>query len=180
MPMPRTFLALLLILPISALAGLINKHGESLPDRADRKAIGDFGAQMVFVPDEQSLFKVWDTPAATVDVPTVDKVSPGDQLNAFIVFGGCKTDKVGHCDVTVRFRVLQPNGKVFVHTPPMEVWQFKKAPAGRTLELGAQYLKVALEPADMTGRYTVVADIKDHVSGASLNLSAPFTAVRSK
>jgi hypothetical protein len=180
MTMPRTLLALLLTLPISALAGLINKQGEPLPDRADRKAIGDFGAQMVFVPDEQSLFKVWDTPAPTVNVATVDKVTPGDQLNAFIVFSGCKNDKVGHCDVTVRFRVLQPNGKVYVHTPPMEVWQFKKAPSGRTLELGAQYLKVAIEPADMLGKYTVVADIKDHVSGASLNLSAPFTAVKSK
>lgn len=158
----------------------INKSGESLPNSESRKAVGDFGAHMIFVADDQKMFQLWGTPSETVNVATIDKVAVNDQVNAFIVFSGCKPSKSAACDVSVRFRVYQPNGKVYASTPPMEVWQGKPPPPGNSLELSVQYLKIVIEPSDLLGKYIIVAQIKDNVSGATMDLSAPFMAINTK
>jgi hypothetical protein len=159
-------------------ADWINKSGERLPDGEDRKSLGSFGAQLILVSDDQQMFKVWGTPGETVNVSTVRSVSIGGQANAFVVFSGCAPSKSGQCDVTMQFRVYQPNGKVYASAPPMEVWQGRPAPPARMLELSVQYLKVVIEPKDLLGKYVVSATVKDNVSGASLQLSSPFTATK--
>jgi hypothetical protein len=60
----------------------------------------------------------------------------------------------------------------------MEVWQYKAAPPDRMLQLSVQYLKVVIEPQDLLGKYIVSVDVKDHVSGASLQLSTAFTTTK--
>jgi len=161
-----------------AKADWINKSGERLPDAENRKSAGNFGAQLILVRDDQQMFKVWSTPGETVNVSTVESVSIGGQANAFIVFSGCTPSKSGHCNVTMQFRVYQPNGKVYASTPPMEVWQGKPAPRAQMLELSVQYLKVVIEPQDLLGKYIVSASVKDNVSGAELQLSSGFTATK--
>src|SRR5688572_20566957 len=99
-------LIVLALLPGVALAGWINRQGESLPDSDSRKAVGNFGAQLIFVGDENQLFKRWATPSETVDVKTIDTVKVGEAINAFVVFSGCKADKNGNCSVAMRFRVI--------------------------------------------------------------------------
>jgi len=41
--------------------------------------------------------------------------------SAFVVFSGCKPSVVGKCHVSMRFRVLRPDGKLYADTPSMEV-----------------------------------------------------------
>lgn len=176
-PAMRNFIVLLVLtLSLSSHAGWINKSGEALPETESRKAAGDCGAHMVLVADDQQMFKVWGTASETVNVQTIDTVAVNGQVNAFIVFSGCKANSSGLCDVTVQFRVYQPNGKVYAGTPPMEVWQRKCPPPGKSLELSVQYLKVVIEPSDLLGTYVVSANVKDNISGALLQLSAPFSA----
>jgi hypothetical protein len=170
-------LPILLFVPTIALAGWIDRSGESLPDSDDRKAIGDFGAQMIFVSDEKELFRQWAKPSVTVDVNTLENVEVNGAVNAFVVFSGCKRDTKGNCSVAMRFRVLQPDGQIYADTPPMEVWDEKPAPSAKSLELSVQYLKVVIEPKDPSGKYIVHAQVRDNNSGAVLQLSRPFTAV---
>jgi hypothetical protein len=172
----RKLLAIFLLTPIAVLGGWINKSGESLPDSDSRKAIGDFGGHLVLVANASELFKQWSTPSETVDVPTTDKVAVNGAINAFVVFSGCTKDKADTCSVVMRFRVLQPDGKVYAETPAMEVWDEKPAPPGKSLELSVQYLKVIIEPKDQLGKYVVYAQVRDNRSGAVLQLNAPFTA----
>jgi len=176
--MLRNLAAALLLAPVVASAGWINKSGESLPESASRKAVGAFGAHLILVADENELFKRWNTPSQTVDVDTTDKVSVNGAINAFIVFSGCTTDKAGNCSVDMRFRVIQPDGKVYAETPAMEVWDVKPAPPGRSLELSVQYLKVVIEPKDQLGKYVVYSQVRDNRSGVVLQLNAPFTAMK--
>ena len=161
-----------------ASAGWVNRSGEHLPDTDASKAAGDFGAQLIFVADEQELLNRWRTPSETVEVKTISRVATGGFINAFIVFGGCKSDEKGNCRVAMRFRVLQPDGKVYAETPSMEVWHDKPAPPKRILELSVDYLKVQIEPSDQLGRYTVQAQVKDENADAVLQLSSPFTATK--
>jgi hypothetical protein len=169
---------LLVLFPTIALAGWINKQGEALPDSGNRKSIGSFGAQLILVGDENELFKHWATPSETVDVKTVDTIKVNEAINAFVIFSGCKADKGGNCSVSMRFRVIQPDGKTYADTPPMEVWENKLAPPGKTLELSVQYLKVRIEPKDQLGRYVVYSQVRDNNTGVALQLQSPFTAAK--
>ncbi|HJU70866.1 MAG TPA: hypothetical protein VJ603_03395 [Paucimonas sp.] len=158
-------------------AGWIDKQGVPLPDAEDRKAAGDFGAQLIFTADEQALFKKWATPSETVDLNTVESVAINQPISAFIVFSGCKPTAKGMCNVSMRFRVIQPDGKVYSETPAMEVWQNKPVPRARALELSVQYLKIVVEPHEQRGRYTIQAQVRDDNTGAVLSLQKAFTAV---
>jgi len=173
----RRLLVFVLFAPAVVLAGWIDKSGNTLPDSASRKAIGDFSGQIIFVRNENLLFEQWRTPSETVDVRTTESVEVNGAINAFVVFSGCKRDSVGNCSVEMRFRVLQPDGKVYAETPAMEVWDRKPAPPGKSLELSVQYLKVVIEPRDQLGTYTIQSQVRDNNSGIVLQLSGPFNAV---
>ena len=159
-----------------AQAGWIDKQGKPLPESEDRKAIGDFGAQLIFTNDEQALFKTWAIPSESVNIDTVESVQINQPISAFIIFSGCKATPSGNCNVSMRFRIIQPDGKVYSETPAMEVWHDKPAPHGRALELSVQYLKVVVEPHEQRGRYTVQAQVRDDNSGAVVDLKKTFTA----
>lgn len=167
---------LLLTLSSTASAGWINKQGDRLPDSEDRKAIGDFGAQLVFVTDEQALFKTWATPSETVDLKTVESVTINQPISAFVIFSGCKPSAKGLCNVSMRFRVIQPDGEVYSETPAMEVWQNKPAPHARALELSVQYLKIVVEPHEQRGRYTIQVQVRDDNTGSVVSLQKAFRA----
>jgi hypothetical protein len=173
----RMLAVFIFVIPTLASAGWINRSGETLSDTDASKAVGDFGAELVFVADERELLSRWEMPSESVDVKTVSKVATNGFINAFIIFGGCKADANGNCSVVMRFHVLQPDGKVYIQTPAMEVWQGKRAPAGKSLELSVQYLKIRIEPNDQLGQYTIQTQVKDENSGATMQLKSSFVAL---
>jgi hypothetical protein len=177
-PLRHCVIAALLVTPLIAQGGWINKSGVALPDSPDRKAIGDFGAQLILVGDENALIEIWNTPSNTVNVSTTDRASVGSFVSAFIVFSGCSKDKPGNCNVSVRFRVVDPTGGTYADTPPMEVWKAKPAPRGRSLGLSADFLKIRIEPQDKLGLYLVKAQVLDNNSGKRLDLQQSFTAFK--
>ena len=124
-----TFL-LIILLCNHANAAWINKKGETLPDADETKAIASFGSQLIFTDNEDELFRKWAIPSKTVDIQTVVKISINKPISAFIIFSGCKADTSGNCHVSMRFKVIQPDGKVYSETPPMEVWHDKPATSG--------------------------------------------------
>ena len=177
MPLVRTILLALALGSAAASAEWINRAGEPLPDSDARKAVGAFGAQLIFVGDEGELFRRWNTPSESVNVETADTVRVNEDINAFVVFGGCARDAAGNCSVAMRFEVLRPDGAVYARTPPMEVWHGKPAPRGRSLGLSVEYLKIVIEPGDQLGNYEVRAWVRDNHSGNVLKLRGPFHAV---
>ena len=178
--MRRTDLVLLAVLSSCANAEWVNEQGANLPDSEDRKTVGDFGAQLVFVADEQALFKQWATPSATIDLNTVESVTIGQPISAFVIFSGCKPAPKGVCDVSMRLQVIQPGGKIYYETPALEVWQDKPAPPAGALQLSARYLKFVVEPQDQRGRYIIQAQVRDDNAGAVLSLQKAFGVTDAK
>ena len=175
--MRRTDLVLLVLLVLLgsyADAEWVNEQGAGLADSDDRKAVGDFGAQLVFVADEQALIKQWATPSATVDLNTVESVTVNQPISAFVIFSGCQPTTKGVCDVSMQLRVIQPDGTVYYETPAMEVWQDKPAPPARALQLSARYLKLVVEPHDPRGRFIIQAQVRDANAGVVLSLQKAF------
>lgn len=176
----KNLLFLLLLVPLVASAGWINKTGGAPPDSGARKAAGSFGANLLFVSDENELQKRWATPSPNVEVRTTDKVALNRAISAFVVFSGCQPDERGNCNVSMRFRVLQPDGKIYTETQAMEVWHDKPAPPGKSLELSVQYLRLLLEAKDQLGKYIISSQVRDDNTGSVLQLQAPFTAIKVK
>ncbi len=178
-PVIRLFITALLLIPVSAQATWINKKGGvSLPETDARKSVSAFNAEMIFVENERALFAGWLAPAASVNVSTINTTVIGKGISAFIIFGGCKPDSSGNCNVTMQFRVVRPDGEVYGAPPELEVWQGKPAPKGKSLELSIRYMKIIIEPKDQLGDYIVYANVKDENAGTSLKLKAPFTATK--
>jgi hypothetical protein len=178
--MRRTALVLLALFSSCLSAEWVNEQGDSVTDSDDRKAVGDFGAQLVFVADEQALFKQWATPSATIDLNTVESVTVDQPINAFVIFSGCKATPKGVCDVSMTLRVIQPDGKISYETPALEVWQDKPAPPTGVLQLSARFLKFVAEPQDQRGRYIIQAQVRDDNSGAVISLEKAFGVTDAK
>lgn len=178
--MKITTLLLACLLASNAQAGWIDKQGKPLPEVEDRKANGDLGAQLIFTTNEEALFKKWATPSESVYFDTVERVEINQPVSAFVIFFGCKPNPSGNCNVSMRFRVIQPDRKVYSETPAMEVWIDKPAPTGRSLGLSVDYLKVVVEPHEQRGRYTVQTQVRDNNSGTVISLQKSFSAVDSQ
>ena len=134
---------------------------------------------MVFVADERELFKTWATPSESVNVKDIESIEINSPISTFIVFGGCQPDAKGNCNVSMRFKVLSPDGKTYSETPPMEVWSHKPLPPNKSLQLSVDYLKIVVEPHEMRGQYVVNTEVRDNNSGKSIHLQKKFKAVES-
>jgi len=174
--MRQVLFVLALLAFCNARAQWIDKQGNRLADTEDRKSIGTFGAEIVFTTDAESLEDRWATPSETVKVDSVENVRINEPSSAFIVFSGCKPRTTGKCNVSMTFRVFQPDGAVYANTPSMEVWRDKQAPPRRALALSVQYLRVRIEPHEQRGRYTVQVQVRDENSGNVLLLKKSFSA----
>ena len=93
--MRKALFLLSLVACLNASAQWIDREGKPLPDTDDRKAVGRFGAEIVFTTDEEALEKRWATPSDTVHVDSVDTVRINQPISAFIVFSGCKATATG-------------------------------------------------------------------------------------
>jgi hypothetical protein len=173
----RLMLLVLLLIPLcDARAQWIDKHGNPLPDSEDRKSVGAFGAEIIFTTDPDALEQRWATPSDTVHVDSVDSVRINQPISAFIVFSGCKPSASRTCNVSMSFRVIQPDGKQYAATPSMEVWHDKPAPTQHGLALSVEYLKIRIEPYEQRGSYVVKVKVRDEISGNVISLKKAFVA----
>src|SRR3546814_7055736 len=102
------------LLCASAHAEWIDKQGNPIPDSDDRKSNGQFIAQLIFITDEQEFFNKWGTPSESVYLDSVDSITINHPISFFVIFGGCQPDPDGNCNVTMQFKVTQPDGKVYM------------------------------------------------------------------
>jgi len=167
---------LLLLGSLDARAQWVDKQGVVLPDTADRKSIGAFGAELIFTTNPDALEERWNTPSDTVHVDSVESARINEPVSAFVVFSGCTPSRNATCNVSMHFRVIRPDGGQYAATPAMEVWRDKPAPTSHRLALSVDYLKIRIEPQEQRGRYLVQVDVRDEVSGKQIALEKPFVA----
>ena len=158
----------------------IDKSGKALPDEKNLKSAENFIAQLILTTDEEGLLKRWGTPSETVDVTTSSTVERNRPITAFIVFGGCKVDQDGNCNLVAKFKIYQPDGKIYGDVPEMEVWSGKPIPPNHSIQLSVAYLKVTIENGEQLGEYRVESVVTDKLGKESVALSSVFTAIEKK
>ncbi|MBF0480027.1 MAG: hypothetical protein HQL26_11150 [Candidatus Omnitrophica bacterium] len=149
-------------------------NGKPVLNSTFAKTDGDFGAKLEFTDKPNELFEAWNKPGLTVKGSFVDEIRRGQSLVALILFSNCAADIHGMANVTVRFKLFDPNGNLRQETGNVEVWINKPAPKYRDLEMSVQFLQLKIGKKDLVGFYSVQAVVVDKNSGKELDLERKF------
>jgi len=144
------------------------------------KSVGNLIAQLVVTDKEAEALKNWGTPSQTVYFPTADTIERNKIITAFVVFAGCSVDAENNCNLVMQITIIQPDGAIYSKLPIAEVWSDKPAPRGKNLGLGVDYMRIIIEPDELLGKYKIIANIMDKISGDSLVLTSTFTAIEAR
>lgn len=151
-------------------------QGNPIPDEPQIKSVGDFGAQLILTDKAEENLERWNTPSEIVKFSTTEIIKKGQSITALVVFSGCGVNEKGNCNLIGRYRIYQPDGKVYADLPYQEIWVDKPVPPNRTLGLSVSYFKVIIEPHEQLGRYMVQAEVVDRIKNISLDLETTFEA----
>lgn len=151
--------------------------GKQSGDAPERKSAGGFGAWLIATDQEKTTLIKWLLPGRTVHVRDVEEVERNSPVMAAVVFFGCKVDRRGNCDVQVKFRMTQPNGRRYFDGPWQEAWVGRRAPPAGTLEMAISYVRIVIEDGESLGKYTVHAVVADRNAKRELALVKPLVVV---
>ncbi len=174
------FSSCMLISSFAYSANWIDRSGKEVPDSENMKSSKDFIAQLILTNNENELLSRWQTPSESVSITTSETVERDSPISAFIVFGGCRVDPKGNCNLVATFKIFQPDGKVYANLPEMEVWQNKPVPPNRAIQLSVAYLKTVIEKGEQLGKYKIESVVTDKNSGQSVTLESTFNAIEKK
>ena len=169
-------LCILLVLPLLSVAGWLDQSGNPLPDTDARKSIGKLGVNLLLTNKEKEAQNKSKAPSSGGNPDTIDKIKRNEFITALLLFSGCGVDEKGNCDLLVKYKILQPDGKVYADIPVQKAWA-GKPPADNDLQVSKAYIKIRIENKEPLGVYQVMADVVDKVSGESLSLLTKFEAI---
>lgn len=179
-PLPRrglqTALRLLtcaLAAPLISHAGWVTPDGKPLPDRPEMRSNGNLGAMLVLSNDGEAFRRAWARPTPP-QLKSTDKVRRGEKLTANVLYHGCQANAQGACDLTVRFNMVTPEGRVTPGgTGPLGD---RPSPDGQ-VQLGHASLATTFDHTDAIGRYQVHAVITDRVARRQVALTASIDLI---
>lgn len=175
----KAWVAVCLAAPLHmALAGPSNgQTPQSGWDQPNSAIAGDFRVVQIATTDPEGLMAAWEKPALEVKLETSMGAKRNQPIVTFIVFGGCRADPAGNCNVTADFEVIDPAGKSYNRSPGVNVWVGYPAPQSNVFQLSASGLGIRFEDQDPLGNYIVKAAITDQVSGVTLKTQQQLTAM---
>ncbi len=153
----------------------IDANGDPLEDTLARKSIGNFGAWLLLIDDEEKFYNEWIIPG-TLNVDTVKKIKKNSYITALIIFSGCVENRVGNCKVWVDFHITQPNGKLYAKIPNQPLWIDRPRPKPGALQRGEAFIRIRIEPHEPLGTYRVRATIREENAKVTLTLENQFLA----
>ncbi len=165
----------LLIFLVSPAQAWIDRNGNTLENTADRKSVGNFGAWLLLIDNEEKFYRKWKIPG-TLNVKTVKKIRRNSSITALIIFSGCAADPNGNCHVLVDFHITLPNGKSYGKMVNQPLWINRPNPKTGTLQIGESFIRARIEPHEPTGMYGIRASIKDKNSATTIDLETTFLA----
>lgn len=164
----------LTLMSAAAQASWYGPDGHKHPETPSRKSAGRLGAWLLLTDREAEFLARWQQPSEKVHLHSVDAIERNHWLTAFVTFLGCAPDRQGRCDLRVKFRVLQPDGKTYADLPVQDAWVGQPTPVG--VGLSVAYVRIRIEPGEALGRYTVHAKVVDRHAKKEIDLEAPFVA----
>jgi hypothetical protein len=172
----RLFLALSL-LSTGLLTAAWKENGKAVPEKPWARSFGDFGAQLVFTDDPDSLFETWERPGPASLQHGVASAPRDADLVAAIFFFGCTPDAKGFCQTTVRFTAFGPDRKPWGDPQNADLWSSRRPPGKGLMQLGIGTMGLVLDPDDPLGAYRVKAEVIDKVAKKTIVLERTVTVI---
>ncbi|MGB4812819.1 MAG: hypothetical protein WBP13_10140 [Methylophilaceae bacterium] len=166
--MKKYLVLLLTCIPFVAHSAWIDSSGKPIADSESMRSVDDFGVQIVLTADEPKFRQKWNTSKTPPKLSTTNTVRLGGSISAVLIFHGCTPNAAGVCDVASEFILESPDGnKMPAASGP--VWSDKPMPQ-KVLQLGLSSMTIGFNKTDLTGKYNIIANIKDNISGKTLKV----------
>ncbi len=141
---------------------------------SDEAAQSGFAAKLAVTPDREAFLTAWAGPTPPQLVVT-SAITPGRPVHAMLIFSGCRAAPSGHCDVTARFAVVSPDGKVTGGDGDHPVWK-RTPPPAPMLVLAHTSFEFGIDAEEPLGPYVLRTIVTDRVAGITLTLAKTVTA----
>jgi hypothetical protein len=168
----KIVLVLALLAPMTVHAAWLDGQGKPMADTDSMRSDGDFGVSLVLTPDDQKFRQTWNDSKGTPNLASAHTAAIGSSLSVELIFHGCAANAEGNCDVVVDFVVEGPDSRKTNagHGP---VWTGAQ-PSDGDLYLSETGVTIGFDSTDPVGDYTIVANVKDRVSGRTLSPRSGF------
>lgn len=169
--MIRTTVALAIIL--SALPLQSAFAAETQPSNQARN--GELTILQLASDDHERFLREWDQPTPP-RLTTTSSIPRNKPIVTFIIYGGCKGDEKGQCNLTADFEVIPPSG-------PAEADDIQRgapiavgvdAPTSSNLFLSQAFLGFIADKDDPLGKYRVRVTTTDNVAKLSVTTESEF------
>lgn len=137
---------------------------------------GGFHVLQFSTTNAEAVVAEWRKPTPGVRIDDTHQVRLGQPVTTFVVFGGCKPDAQGLCDVRAAVELFDPAGKPSVKATA-KVWVGQPAPPPQILRLSTDGVTVTFARPDPVGPYRVRSTVTDRVAGVTLTTEETLTVL---
>jgi hypothetical protein len=177
-PIDRLFVSVLVIAAAAATsAGAAAGPQGDWPARPKAASSEGFSVVQMATPNGQDFVREWNRPGPHGEVHGDSRVRPGQPIDTFIAFRGCRADPAGRCNVTAWFEITGPDGKSRA-SPPMDVWANQPQPKAGMIFLSRASLGLKFTATDPSGPYRIRAAVTDQVAGVTLHTQQVLTLLK--
>jgi hypothetical protein len=147
------------------------------PARSNSATAGSFAVVQVATDDTARFMAELAKPTPGVNLQVTTRVRRNRPIDTFIAFRGCRADRAGKCNVTARYDLRAPSGKISSF-PGLDVWANQPQPAPGIIMVSRQSFGMTFNTDDAVGTYTVAAAVTDHVAGVTLHTQQDITVTK--
>lgn len=162
------------IVVLLSMAGPLHAEETALPDAiTELKSMPTtegFSALLALTTNK-NIFQEWVPNLRLEPVKTVPRNTP---ILTLILIANPGVDGEGLAHVTYDIVIRKPDGKLYAEAPNLPGWNGRKPPAAGLVELARGTVTITIEGDDPAGRYTVEANVRDHVKGVAIKMSRTF------
>jgi len=134
-------------------------------------------ASLFLIDDVDRFLEAVRAPGDPVRVNTVDVVSRGRDVTAFVAISGCAPNPAGVCSVGMDFEVLDPSGHLVSKEEGVPLWRDPPKPAPGRILFGEVSMTVKVAHDAPLGSWKVDVVIRDNVNNQSVALRSGFEVV---
>lgn len=174
----RKLIIILLIFPFVVNGSQWYENGKPIPDQENKKSKNGFGAMIQMTTNSQQALGAWSKPTKGVWMQEASKVEKGKPIEALVLFSGCKANKDGNCISEIDYKILKPDGTVYVEYKNAELWKNKPPIPNGRLGLAVDRAGMIADPEDPLGVYKMVCKVRDLVRKVELTLITKFEVIK--
>lgn len=135
---------------------------------------GDLHIVQLWTADSDAFLAAWAQPTPP-NLATSNRTTRNRPLSQFIIFDSCRADAAGHCRLTARITITDPDGAPYGDPMAFTIWDSKPAPPPKRLILSPHSIGLVIEDGEKLGTYRVHLAVTDEHAGVTAESTSAIT-----